>query len=85
MVRRGTPRVGRMVAQGQKLPTQQQPTSAALWARKPVMIAALVLDLLVTYPLFSWVSATSHARLIDCARNAWSSGKCNWVRANVGM
>ncbi|MGB6541262.1 MAG: citrate-proton symporter [Xanthobacteraceae bacterium] len=25
--------------------------------RKPVMIAALVLDLLVTYPLFSWVSA----------------------------
>src|SRR5215813_11164438 len=26
--------------------------------RKPVMIAALVLDLLVTYPLFSWVSAS---------------------------
>ncbi len=25
--------------------------------RKPVMIAALVLDLMVTYPLFSWVSA----------------------------
>jgi MFS transporter, MHS family, proline/betaine transporter len=25
--------------------------------RKPVMITALVLDLLVTYPLFSWVSA----------------------------
>ena len=25
--------------------------------REPVMIAALVLDLLVTYPLFSWVSA----------------------------
>jgi MFS transporter, MHS family, proline/betaine transporter len=25
--------------------------------RKPVMIAALVLDLVVTYPLFSWVSA----------------------------
>jgi MFS transporter, MHS family, proline/betaine transporter len=27
--------------------------------RKPVMIAALVLDLLVTYPLFSWVISTS--------------------------
>jgi MFS transporter, MHS family, proline/betaine transporter len=26
--------------------------------RKPVMIAALVLDLVVTYPLFSWVSAS---------------------------
>ena len=26
--------------------------------RKPVMITALVLDLLVTYPLFSWVSAS---------------------------
>ena len=26
--------------------------------RKPVMIVALVLDLLVTYPLFSWVSAS---------------------------
>jgi MFS family permease len=26
--------------------------------RKPVMTAALVLDLLVTYPLFSWVSAS---------------------------
>jgi MFS family permease len=26
--------------------------------RKPVMIAALVLDLLVTYPLFSWVSTS---------------------------
>jgi len=21
-----------------------------------------------------------HARLLDCAENAWSSGKCNWVR-----
>jgi MFS transporter, MHS family, proline/betaine transporter len=28
-----------------------------LVGRKPVMIAALVLDLLVTYPLFAWVSA----------------------------
>jgi MFS transporter, MHS family, proline/betaine transporter len=28
-----------------------------LIGRKPVMIAALVVDLLVTYPLFSWVSA----------------------------
>jgi MFS family permease len=28
-----------------------------LIGRKPVMIAALVLDLAVTYPLFSWVSA----------------------------
>jgi MFS family permease len=27
--------------------------------RKPVMIAALVLNLLVTYPLFSWVSANA--------------------------
>jgi MFS transporter, MHS family, proline/betaine transporter len=26
--------------------------------RKPIMITALVLDLLVTYPLFSWVSAS---------------------------
>jgi MFS transporter, MHS family, proline/betaine transporter len=26
--------------------------------RKPVMIAALVLDLIVTYPLFAWVSAS---------------------------
>jgi MFS family permease len=26
--------------------------------RKPIMIAALVLDLVVTYPLFSWVSAS---------------------------
>jgi MHS family proline/betaine transporter-like MFS transporter len=26
--------------------------------RKPVMIAALVLDLVVTYPLFSWISAS---------------------------
>ena len=29
-----------------------------LVGRKPVMIAALVLDLVVTYPLFSWVSAS---------------------------
>jgi len=29
-----------------------------LIGRKPVMIAALVLDLAVTYPLFSWVSAS---------------------------
>ena len=28
-----------------------------LVGRKPVMVAALVLDLVVTYPLFSWVSA----------------------------
>jgi MFS family permease len=30
-----------------------------LVGRKPVMIAALVLNLLVTYPLFSWVSTSS--------------------------
>ena len=28
--------------------------------RKPIMIAALVLDLVVTYPLFSWVTPVHH-------------------------
>jgi MFS transporter, MHS family, proline/betaine transporter len=32
-------------------------TLSDLVGRKPIMIGALVLDLVVTYPLFSWVSA----------------------------